>query len=323
MIGVAMSTIFMAICIFTGIFCLVSGSLLLTTDGQVRYRRRLKKRLHSLKLEGRLNPPDSLLKATASHISRFLRDHLPKLEKLELLMIQADLHCRLDVFLAVVILSATVFLSLGWLKFGFYGALAGSALGTWLPFKFLAFKRHSRIDNFEKQLPDTLELLARGLKVGHAFVSGLQLVADEMGPPIGPEFFKTFKEHNHGLDLNAALLNLCRRIDLKDLRFFTTAVMIQRETGGNLAEILDKIAALVRERFKLHNQVKALTAEGRLSGIILTLLPPAAALALLFMNPDYILLLWRTPKGRTMAMIALAFQALGILSIRKIVKIKV
>ena len=126
--------------------------------------------------------------------------------------------------------------------------------------------KRRRLGKFEKQLPDALELLGRGLKAGHAFTAGLQLVADEMGPPIGPEFFKTYKEHNHGLDLNAALLNLCRRIDLQDLRFFTTAVMIQRETGGNLAEILEKIAALIRERFKLHNQVKALTAEGRLSG---------------------------------------------------------
>ena len=183
--------------------------------------------------------------------------------------------------------------------------------------------KRRRLGKFEKQLPDALELLGRGLKAGHAFTAGLQLVADEMGPPIGPEFFKTYKEHNHGLDLNDALLNLCRRVDLQDLRFFTTAVMIQRETGGNLAEILEKIAALIRERFKLHNQVKALTAEGRLSGLVLTLLPPATALALFIMNPSYIMLLWQTPKGRTMAMIALAFQALGIFSIRRIVKIKV
>ena len=183
--------------------------------------------------------------------------------------------------------------------------------------------KQRRLAKFEKQFPDALELLARGLKAGHAFTAGMQLVADEMGPPIGPEFFKTYKEQNHGLDLNSALLNLCRRIDLQDLRFFTTAVMIQRETGGNLAEILDKIAALVRERFKLCNQVRALTAEGRLSGIILSMLPPVTALALYFMNQNYIMLLWRSPKGRMMALFALAFQALGILTIRKIVKIKI
>jgi tight adherence protein B len=165
--------------------------------------------------------------------------------------------------------------------------------------------------------------LSRGLKAGHAFASGLQLVAEEMPDPIGGEFFHTFKEYNHGLDLNAALLNLCRRVDLRDLRFFTTAVMIQRETGGNLSEILDKIAALIRERFKLRNQIQALTAEGRLSGVILVLLPPATALALFYLNPDYVMLLVRHPLGRLMSITALSFQILGIVTIRKIVRVKV
>ncbi len=243
--------------------------------------------------------------------------------KLELSLLQASIHCRTEVYLGITLLSATAFLGLGLLKWGLLGALAGGGLGIWLPCKFFAFRKRRRLGKFEKQLPDALELLGRGLKAGHAFTAGLQLVADGMGPPIGPEFFKTYKEHNHGLDLNDALLNLCRRVDLQDLRFFTTAVMIQRETGGNLAEILEKIAALIRERFKLDNQIKALTAEGRLSGLVLSLLPPAAVLALLVMNPGYIMLLWQSPKGRTMAMIAIAFQALGIFSIRRIVKIKV
>jgi tight adherence protein B len=125
------------------------------------------------------------------------------------------------------------------------------------------------------------------------------------------------------MDLNTALLHLCQRLDLRDLRFFTTAVMIQRETGGNLAEILDKIATLIRERFKLRNQIQALTAEGRLSGVILLLLPPATALALFYLNPDYVMLLVNHPMGRMMAITALFFQALGIITIRKIVRIKV
>jgi tight adherence protein B len=318
-----MLTIFLAICIFTGVFCLAAGTLLLATDVQVRQRQRLKKRLHHLKGLEVASATESVLKIASGRVSRFLLERIPKLEHLKLSMIQADLKCRLEIMLLSILLSAVTFSSLGLFTGGPIAGLIGGGLGIWLPFKFLALKKRRRLMKFERQLPDALELLARGLKAGHAFVSGLQLVADEMGPPIGPEFFNTFKEHNHGLDLNNALLNLCRRIDLQDLRFFTTAVMIQRETGGNLAEILDKIAGLIRERFKLRNQVAALTAEGRLSGLVLTLLPPAAALALLFMNPDYILLLWRTPKGRMMAMIALAFQVLGILSIRKIVTIKV
>lgn len=318
-----MLTILLAICIFSVIFCLAAGALLSVTDAQARHQRHLKQRLNSLRNLEVSDPTGSLLHSTASQVSLFLRGRLPKLEKLELSLIQAGMHCRLEVFLAFPLLLAMAFLGLGLLQWGPIGALAGGSLGAWLPFKFLAFKKNRRIKKFEKQLPDALELLGRGLKAGHAFTAGLQLVADEMGPPLGPEFFMTYMEHNHGLDLNDALLNLCRRIDLQDLRFFTTAVMIQRETGGNLAEILDKIASLIRERFKLGNQVKALTAEGRLSGVVLTMLPPATALGLFFMNPSYIMLLWQTPKGRLMAMIAIFFQALGIFSISRIVKIKV
>ncbi|MCL4500913.1 MAG: type II secretion system F family protein [Deltaproteobacteria bacterium] len=314
-------TTFLAICIFFMVFCLASGILLLATDGQARYQRRLKKRLNGLQALEVNNHTDSLLQSTVSRFPRLLKGRL--LTNLELSLVQAGTHCRIEVFLGVVVLSAAAFLCLGLLKWGLIGALAGGSLGIWLPFKFLAFMKRRRFGKFEKQLPEALELLGRGLKAGHAFTSGLQLVANEMDSPIGPEFFKTYKEHNHGLDLNDALLNLCRRVDLQDLRFFTTAVMIQRETGGNLAEILEKIATLIRERFKLHNQVKALTAEGRLSGLVLSLLPPATALALFIMNSNYIMLLWHTPKGRAMAMIALAFQALGLFSIARIVKIKV
>ena len=316
-----MLTIFLTICTFSVIFCLGAGTLLWATDDQARHQRRLKKRLSGLRDLGVGIPADSLLQSPASRLPRLLQGRL--LAKLELSLLQAGIHCRTEVYLGFTLLSATAFLGLGLLKWGGLGALAGGGLGIWLPGKFLAFRKRRRLGKFEKQLPDALELLGRGLKAGHAFTAGLQLVADEMAPPIGPEFFKTYKEHNHGLDLNDALLNLCHRVDLQDLRFFTTAVMIQRETGGNLAEILEKIASLIRERFKLHNQVKALTAEGRLSGMVLTLMPPATALALFFMNPSYIMVLWQTPKGRAMAIIAMAFQALGLFSIRRIVKIKV
>ncbi len=312
----------LAICIFSTVFSLAAGSFLRLAGVQVS-RRRLRKRLNHLRDPGIINHAESLLTSPAGGLSLILLDRLPRLENLKLAMLQADMRCRLEVFVGLMLFSALTFSSLGLLQWGPLGALAGAGLGAWLPLKILAWKKRRRLKKFEKQLPDALELLARGLKAGHAFTAGLQLVADEMDPPIGMEFFKTYKEHNHGLDLNAALLNLCRRIDLQDLRFFTTAVMIQRETGGNLAEILDKIASLIRERFKLRNQVTALTAEGRLSGLVLTLLPPAAAIALIFMNPDYISLLWRTSQGRMMTMIALGFQVLGVFAIRKIVQIKV
>jgi tight adherence protein B len=144
-----------------------------------------------------------------------------------------------------------------------------------------------------------------------------------MADPLGTEFFETFREFNHGLDLNTALLNLCHRINLQDLSFFTTAVLIQRETGGNLTEILEKISILIRERFKLRNQVKALTAEGRLSGLILLLLPPVLVVILMMINPEYESQLFLHPTGQIMCGVALGFQLLGMWCIHKIVNIKV
>lgn len=304
--------------------CLAAATYHILAAPQGRHQRRLKKRLSQLRGAISYQPEESLLSSAGGlpRLNQWLEQHRA-LQSLRTRMLQAAIHWQLSSFLSLVLLAAALGLGLGFLRWGLPGAVAGCLLGLVLPFKVLAFKAKRRLKKFEKQLPDALELLSRGLKAGHAFASGLQLVADEMPNPIGGEFFKTFKEYNHGMDLNTALLHLCQRLDLRDLRFFTTAVMIQRETGGNLAEILDKIATLIRERFKLRNQIQALTAEGRLSGVILLLLPPATALALFYLNPDYVMLLVNHPMGRMMAITALFFQALGIITIRKIVRIKV
>jgi tight adherence protein B len=214
-------------------------------------------------------------------------------------------------------------LTLGYFSRGPLGALGGLATGLYLPLGILKFKKKRRVKKFEKQLPEALDLMARGLKAGHAFPTGLQIVGTEMPNPVGLEFFKTFKEYNHGMDMNNALINLCERVELRELRFFTTAVMIQRETGGNLVDILEKIAGLIRERFKLRNQIKALTAEGRLSGVILIAMPPIIFLVMLKINPAYTMLLVNHPVGKMMSMTALTFQALGVIAIKKIVNIKV
>jgi tight adherence protein B len=305
--------------------CLAAATYHILAAPQGRHQRRVRKRLRQLPVAISYQPEESLLRSSAGALPRlnqWLEQHRA-LQSWRTRMLQAAIHWQLSTFLSLVLLAAALGLGLGFLRWGLPGAAAGCLVGLVLPFKFLALRAKRRLKKFEKQLPDALELLSRGLKAGHAFASGLQLVADEMPNPIGGEFFKTFKEYNHGLDLNTALLHLCQRLDLRDLRFFTTAVMIQRETGGNLAEILDKIAALIRERFKLRNQIQALTAEGRLSGIILLLLPPLTALAMFYLNPDYILLLVNHPMGRMMSITALFFQALGIITIRKIVRVKV
>jgi len=319
------SFLILACLIFISIFFFIRGILLFLTDPRRRQQRHVRQRLRELDGLDLYPNPDTLLKKTRLEKS-FLDMQLNKLRllnRLENLMLQANLTWKAATFLAVAALSGLAGLGVGLLKWGGLGGLAGGALGLLIPYKILVLKKKRRIQKFEKQLPDALDLLARGLKAGHAFPTGLQQVAKEMADPLGTEFLKTFTEVNHGLDMNAALLNLCGRITLQDLNFFTTAVMIQRETGGNLTEILEKISILIRERFKLRDQIKALTAEGRFSGVVLLLLPPVLAVILMFINPEYESQLLRHPKGQVMCGVALGFQVLGMWAIHKIVNIKV
>lgn len=311
---------------FLFFLCLLEGIALFLWDPNRIQRRRLQKRLKYLEgLEHRFTQ-ESLLKADPLGGSPWLRrvlKRIRRLEQLQELLVHADVTWSMGAFLLILLISGAAGLSLGFYQRGTLGGLVGLAVGIYLPMWLLRCKKKRRLKKFEKQLPEALDLLARGLKAGHSFASGLQIVGSEMANPIGVEFFKTFKEYNHGMDMNNALINLCKRVELRELRFFTTAVMIQRETGGNLVDILEKIASLIRERFKLVNQIKALTAEGRLSGLILILMPPLVFLIMSRINPDYTMLLVNHPLGRMMAMTALTLQVLGVLAIRKIVNIKV
>ncbi len=198
------------------------------------------------------------------------------------------------------------------------GALAG--LG---PILWILWCRSRRMKQFEAQLPEALGMLARGLRAGYSLPAALQMVGTEMPPPIGPEFLRVYETQNLGIPMEEALEELAERIPLVDVRFLVTAISIQRQTGGDLAEILDKLAYVIRERFKLYGQVKALTAEGRLSGWVLNALPVIVFIALLSLNPDYVLLLFTDPLGKKMIAVAGAMQVIGALAIRKIVNIKV
>lgn len=303
-------------------FCLIMGIFWLIFRADWRHRLHLAKRLDHLKGIQAL-AEGSLLKTEATGLLPFFGTKIAFLERVEKLMVAADMHAPVGFFIMISLVLALVGLTLGVFKWGFYGGLIGGLIGLGFPHQFLRFKKKRRLRKFEKQLPDAMDLISRGLKAGHGFASGLQLAATEMPDPVGMEFFQTYKEYNHGLDLNLAMINLCNRVELRDLRFFTTAVMIQRETGGSLAEILEKGAALIRERFKLRGQIKALTGEGRLSGLILILLPPVTALMIFLRNPTYVMTLIEHPLGRMMAGFALLLQLLGMLWIRHIVNIKV
>ena len=194
---------------------------------------------------------------------------------------------------------------------------------AFLPIVWLLFRRKRRLKAFAAQLPEALELIARALRAGHSLAAGFSLVAQEMSDPIGGEFSRTFEEQNLGKPLDESLTDLTKRIPNLDLKFFATAIILQRQTGGDLAEILDKIGNLVRERFKIWGQVQALTGEGRLSGIVLLALPPALFVVVYRMNPDYLMLLFTDPLGKKMLVGGVVTQLLGALLIRKIVNIRV
>lgn len=192
-----------------------------------------------------------------------------------------------------------------------------------LPFFWLIFRRKRRLNQFGAQLPEALELVARALRAGHSLAAGFHLVAQEMSDPISEEFGRVFEEQNLGIPFEEALENLTDRVPNLDLKFFVTAVILQRQTGGDLAEILDKIGHLVRERFKIWGQVQALTGEGRLSGIVLLALPPLLFITVYRMNPDYIQLLFTDDLGKKMLIAGIVSQLVGALVIRKIINIRV
>ena len=203
-----------------------------------------------------------------------------------------------------------------------WGLIVGIA-GLFLPMFFLVRRRRVRLYKFEEQFPEALDLLSRAIRAGHGLITALSMVADEAGDPLGPEFKKTYDEQNFGLPLRDALVNLTLRVPLLDVRFFVTAVLIQRETGGNLSEILDNLAHVVRERFKVLRQVRVYTAHGRFTGWVLMALPAALAVALTFISRDHMMSLFTERIGQMMVTTAIVLQVIGYLWIKKIVKIEV
>jgi tight adherence protein B len=200
--------------------------------------------------------------------------------------------------------------------------ILGAAAGS-LPLAFVAWKRQRRLRQFEEHFPEALDLLGRAVRAGHAFTTGLEMIAKESAEPIAGEFRTTFEEQNFGLPLRDVLLNMAERIPLIDVRFFVTALLIQKETGGNLAEILDGLARVIRDRFRIYREVQTRTAQGRLTAAILIGLPPFMMLVLAFVNPRYIGVLFTDPAGPTLLTVAAMMQVIGSAIIWKIIHIEV
>ena len=249
---------------------------------------------------------------------------IPIMSQLDRLVIQANARLPLGAFILIsLVLFFAMYLLLTILTRSHLLSLLIALVASTIPFLFLKLKKRQRMRKFERQFPEALDLMARSLRAGHAFSGGLQMVAQEFDDPMGTEFLRVMNEVNYGSPVDQALKNLTHRIDVKDLTFFTVSVIVQRETGGNLAAILESIARLVRERFKLQGKIRALSAEGKLSAIILLGLPFIVALALSIINPTYLPVLLNDPLGRVLVVVALCMMGFGILMTRKIIDIKV
>jgi tight adherence protein B len=201
-------------------------------------------------------------------------------------------------------------------------ALLLGALASALPYAVITRKRNQRLRIFEEQFPEAIDLVARALRAGHAFTTGLSIAADEMPAPVGPEFRRVYDEQNFGLSMSDALRGMARRVPVLDARFFVTAVLTQRESGGNLAEVLDNLSAVMRDRFKVKRQIRVISAHGRISGLVLSLVPPGLAAFLYVLQPGFIRILIDDPLGVRLVVIAIVLQVAGTYIISRLVRIE-
>jgi tight adherence protein B len=268
---------------------------------------------------------DMLLKQALQEVDKktILDKLTPEAMNLTKMIEQADANVKPSALTGVAIGAAGFGAIVSALLVNFYVAPIGMLVCGATPFLWLWLKRKLRIGKFASQLSDAMELTARALRAGHSLSAGMHVVSEEMPAPIGKEFERVYEEQNLGVPLEEALKSMTERVPNLDLKFFVTAVNIQRQTGGDLAEILDRIGYVIRERFKIQGQVKALSAEGRLSGIVLIALPIGLFIMMLWIKPDYVSDLWRDPLGIKMSIFGIVMMLIGSFAIKKCVDIKV
>ncbi len=315
------------VCCFIAVVLALEGGYLAWSNSRGEDARRVRRRLRALHAGSHGQEASALLRQQAhQQSSRFeqMLLSLPQAHHLERLLLQANDQKPISHFAATCLFAAVAGLLIAViLHVPFWLYLVLMAGGVALPCIVLLRKRRKRLQAFEQQLPEALDLLSRALRAGHAFSAALEMIGTEMHDPVAGEFRTCFDEINFGVSLNDALLNLATRVPSTDLRYFIIAVLLQRETGGNLAELLDNLSALMRERFKLIGTIRVLSAEGRLSAWIISLLPFATAAVINLVNPKFMSILWTDELGTRMVTFAAIFAALGIFWMSRIVKIRV
>jgi tight adherence protein B len=316
-----------ALLVFVVVTLAVFSAVSLLDQRQARARV-LRDRLSTVQKSAAEPPPEvALLRdEVLSRIPAF-DTWLRRSERVSLLqkmLAQGNVDVRAGNFLMFCAVSALAFAAIasfagGNLMFGWAGAL----LGFFVPYAYASHRRTKRFQKFEEKFPEAIDTLARAVRAGHAFTTAIELIANEVAEPVAGEFRQLFEEQKFGLPVRDALLNLADRIPLVDVKFFVTAVMLQRETGGNLAEILDNLSYVIRERFKILRQVRVHTAQGRLTMLLLMALPPTIVVVMLLINPGFILPLFKEWLGHIAIVVAISLQTVGYFVIRRIIRIQV
>jgi tight adherence protein B len=309
-----------ALCVF------VVGSL---WDQRSAQARLLRERLATVEKAAERAPSEELALLRDEMLSQIpaldnLLRRSSRISGLQTMLSQANLKMRAGNILILCIASGAgigllVLLFSGFPQFVWLGVI----LGALMPYSYASYRRTKRFQKFEELFPQAIDTLARAVRAGHAFTTALELIANEISEPVASEFRKLFEEQKFGLPVRDALINLTERVPLVDVKFFVTAVMLQRETGGNLAEILDNLSYVIRERFKIMRQVRVYTAQGRLTMMLLMGLPPIIVVTMLIMNPSFIHPLFADPLGHTLVVAGITLQTIGYFVIRKIIQIQV
>ncbi len=249
---------------------------------------------------------------------------VPAVGKLDELMQQGGVKTLAGIYiLLTLVVGAVLFLLCGLFKFSLLLSCIISVIGMLLPYFYLLYRRQQRRARFEVLFPDALDLMGYSLKAGHSILSSFKMVAEEIADPVGEEFDRVVEEINFGRDLNSCLRNFSRRIDSLELRFFVTSAIIQRETGGNLVEMLEKISEVIRKKFRFREKVKTMSAEGKLSAIILLALPILTGAAIFILNPDYLMILLNDPIGPYIIITAIVMMAVGSFIMYRLVQLDV
>ncbi|MBT2322938.1 type II secretion system F family protein [Variovorax paradoxus] len=317
-----------AVLVFIAVLLLLEGLYLIWKAQNGPEATKIDKRLRALSAASDIGVQAQLLKQRLlSGVPAFQRLllNLPRVHHLDRLILQAGLDWTVSKLLFYIVISGCLsfFVVSSFFHAGLLVSL-GAAVGLGvLPLPYVQYKRNKRMSRFERQVPEALDLLVRALRSGHSFSSGLQMIGEEMAEPIANEFRIVADEVNFGVSLNQALTNLSERIPLTDLRYFVVAVLIQRDSGGNLTEVLGNLSRLIRERLKMMAKVKVLSSEGRLSAWVLGLMPFVLAGIMNIFNPKFMSPLWTDSIGISILQYMLSFMAVGVVILRKIIRIRV